>query len=86
MRIQWYENDFLFLCKENSFNFHEKGFATNLVLKMKVFGTRKWRIDMRIIFYSHASKAHFHKKGFVLTLERENGVLQCEWDQTLSKD
>ena len=40
-------------------------------------------IDMKIIFYSHANKTYFHKKGFALSvifkvkvLELKNGLLQ----------
>ena len=40
-------------------------------------------IDMKIIFYSHASKTYFHKKSFALSvifkgkvLELKNGLLQ----------
>ena len=40
-------------------------------------------IDMKIIFYSHANKTCFHKKGFALSiifkvrvLELRNGLLQ----------
>ena len=40
-------------------------------------------IDMKIIFYPHANKTHFHKKGFALSLifkarvlELRNGLLQ----------
>ena len=30
----------------NKTHFHNKGFALSLVLKVKLFGTRKWPIDM----------------------------------------
>ena len=33
-------------------------------------------IDMKIIFYSHANKTYFHKKGFALSLILKVRVLQ----------
>ena len=35
-------------------------------------------IDMKIIFYSHANKTHFHKKGFALSLVLKVRVLELE--------
>ena len=40
--ILWYDNDFSFSCKES--HFHKKGCALALILKVRVFGTRKWSI------------------------------------------
>ena len=31
----------------NKTHFHNKGFALSLVLKVRFFGTRKWRIEMQ---------------------------------------
>ena len=42
MQSQSYENDFLFSCKLT--HLHKNGLALNLVLKVRVFGTRKWPI------------------------------------------
>ena len=38
----WYDNDFSFSCKES--HFHKNGCALALILKVRVFGTRKWPI------------------------------------------
>ena len=45
-------NDFLFSCKEN--HFHKKGCALGLILKMTVFGTRKWPIAR---YYIHLARS-----------------------------
>ena len=40
-----YENDFLLLYHANKTHFHKKGFALGHVLRVRVFGTRKWPIS-----------------------------------------
>ena len=41
------DNDF-FYYHANKTHFHKKGFALGLVLRVRVFGTRKWPISYRL--------------------------------------
>ena len=55
MRSHLYENDFH--SHSNKTHFHKKGFALRLVLKVTVFGTRKWPNQ----FISQFNEVVFHK-------------------------
>ena len=43
---------------ENKTHFHKKGFAPGLVLRVRVFGTRKWPIVERTSQCSHLSREY----------------------------
>ena len=39
-----FDNEMIFHSHENKTHFHKKGCALGLILKVRVFGTRKWPI------------------------------------------
>ena len=41
-----------FYCHANKTNFHKKGFTLGLVLRVRVFGTRKWPIILKQLLSS----------------------------------
>ena len=40
-----FDMEIIFHSHENKTHFHKKGYASSLILKVRVFGTRKWPID-----------------------------------------
>ena len=57
MRSLRYENDF-FYSHANRTHFHEKGFALGLVVKVRVFGTRKWPVSVSRCGWDHDYTIH----------------------------
>ena len=42
----------IFHCRGNKSHFHKKGCALGLILKVRVFGTRKWLLKrQRLVFF-----------------------------------
>ena len=41
--------EIIFYCHANKTHFHKKGCAPSLILKVRVFGTRKWPIVSQIV-------------------------------------
>ena len=51
--------EMIFHCRGNKSHFHKKGCALGLILKVRVFGTRKWRIKKTtsgILFHNRIKK------------------------------
>ena len=45
-RCSAFDTEIIFHSHANKTHFHKKGCAPSLILKVRVFGTRKWPIDM----------------------------------------
>ena len=44
--------EMIFHCRGNKSHFHKKGCALGLILKVRVFGTRKWLLKrQRLVFF-----------------------------------
>ena len=41
-----------------------------------------YNFDVKMIFYSHANKTHFHKKGFALSLVMK---VRVSWNQEMAR-
>ena len=72
-----------FFSHANKTHFHNKGFALGLILKVRVFGTRKWPINIRafcignsIIFGDIWHK--YHQWYFAIVIH--NCVVKFEWN------
>ena len=62
--------EIIFHSRANKIHFHKKGCAPSLILKVKVFGTRKWPIHSLLFKYEKfAFKSE--KKNYSRTEKRE---------------
>ena len=75
----------IFYYHANKTHFHNKGFALGLVLRGRVFGTRKWPIDIEHFHTRDRWPYFFHKAKESVCIIKEfnshNTDLEHQYDQ-----
>ena len=71
---QLFDMEIIFHSHANKTHFHKKGCAPGLILKVRVFGTRKWPID-----FPFSKKFSFTRIVFIVFACPHVFVLEQEW-------